>query len=246
MYRFLVVFLSVALNLQAEPLSRLDPNQDGILAGLAFGDSITFGIGDPTLTGYPARLSTLVGIPIDNAGVPGEKISANGIARFPARVQSSSADFVIFMEGANDAIVRLGAGEYERNLQQIINIVGVLGKEAVLLTLPAPCCDHIDLAPFTDAYSGVVKNLAADNDLLLADLQRSWQTTCSSSACELYDLSDGLHPNGLGYDAIAQTIAATIFGVDIFAPDGGSELESALGLAAGSVVVKPDPALVEP
>ena len=170
MYRFLAIFLLIAVNLQAQSLSKLDPNQDGNLAGLAFGDSITYGIGDSFSGGYPARLSVLLGLPIDNAGIPGERLAENGIARAPGRLLASSADFVIFLEGANDAIVKLSSAEYERELQQFINMVRVLGKEPLLLTLPTPCCNHAGHIPFTDAYSSVVKALIGSNNLILADI----------------------------------------------------------------------------
>lgn len=246
MHRWFLAIMLVAGRLEAQSLSRLDSNQDGVLRGLAYGDSITLGVGDSGVGGYPARLSTLLGLPIENVGIAGEKLMENGLARAPGTLVSSSADFVIFMEGANDAIVRGSSGEYERELQQFVNVVRVLGKEPVVLTLPPPCCEHLGLALFTDAYSSVVKSLVGVNSLIYADLQRAWQTTCNSSPCQLYNLPEGLHPNGSGYDVIAQTIAASILDVDIFAPDGALQLESAVGLAPGTVLVKPDLAAVQP
>ena len=58
----------------------------------------------------------------------------------------------------------------------------------------------------------------------------------------MYNLPDGIHPNTRGYDAIAQTVLATLYGIDIFAAQGAADLEAALGLAAGTVIVRPDPA----
>ena len=58
--------------------------------------------------------------------------------------------------------------------------------------------------------------------------------------CEFFNIPEGLHPNALGYTAIAQAIAARLLEIDIFNEGGARELESRLGLAEGTIIVKPD------
>ncbi len=220
-----------------------DINGDGIVSYLGFGDSITLGVGDtefPLGYGYVGRLAELLGILVSNKGVAGEELVASGQFRFPDVVSSSNSDLVSVMEGSNDAIKRIDSGAMRTAYQRIINVSRALGKKTLLMTLPAGCCDHAASAPFTDSYSLVSIDLAGVNDLRTVDYQKAWQTTCKDpTECELYNVPEGLHPNGKGYEVMAQTLAASILGIDIFAADGAANLESALGLEPGTVIVKP-------
>ena len=222
-----------------------DINGDGVVSYLAFGDSITFGVGDTFFnppSGYVLRLSEMLGINTDNRGVPGERLLAGGSARFPSVILSSSADIVGIMEGANDAIFRESTTSMHRGYQRVINVARAAGRQVMLMTLPAPCCERQFLASFTDSYSqAALQVLTLNEDVRLVDIRKAWRTTCQNpSQCELYNVPEGLHPNGIGYDVIAQTAAAALLGIDVFAVDGAHNLESALGLPAGSVIVRPE------
>jgi lysophospholipase L1-like esterase len=233
-----------------------DMNGDGKVEVLAFGDSITYGVGDGIKPGeyveeitssdnpggYPRRLKNLLGVPVRNAGVPGEELVASGVYRVASVVTNSSADVVVLLEGSNDAVHVVSRGDYSRALQKAINVARADGKQVVLITVPRPSDMHASLTPFTEAYAEAVRELATINDLPVADMQRAWSNACADPfQCQLYNLPEGLHPNTLGYDHMAQTVAATLLNIDIFAPGGAAQLEQALDLPAGSVVVKPDP-----
>lgn len=232
-----------------------DRNGDGVVSVLAFGDSLTFGVGDgsapgafievPEQTdgrgGYPLRVEGLFSISVENRGVPGEEIAKGGVERFVSVLQGSSADVVVILEGVNDSVFRLDRGAYSRFLQKLINAAVALGKLPVLATLQRPCCNHAGREPFVDSYTSVVQELAFINDLRVADLERAWRTTCvNKEECELYNLPEGLHPNSKGYDVMAQTILAALLGIDVFAVDGAAQLETAIGAAPGTVLVKPE------
>ncbi len=232
----------------------VDKNGDGVVSVMAFGDSITFGVGDGVSPGevvevapqtdgregYPLRIESLYGISVENRGLPGEEIANGGADRFVSAVRSSSADVVVIVEGVNDSLYRRDAGEFSRFLQKIINVCVASNKTPVLATLQAPCCNHGGREPFTQSYSVAVDHLGFVNDLRVVDLERAWQTTCQNKEeCELYNLPEGLHPNIRGYDVMAQTILAGLLGIDIFAVDGATQLEGAIGGAPGTVIVKP-------
>ncbi len=227
----------------------VDSNGDGTIRVLAFGDSLTFGVGDGGLgtelgkRGYPGRLSKLLGVPVDNVGVAGEEFSSDGVDRWVGTIAASNADVVILIEGANDAFNGISGLTVRNAFQRAANVGAVLGKKVVLATLPTPCCEHGGQITETSLYSSELSVLSGINELPLIDLKRAWETTCDNlGECQLYNLPEGLHPNATGYNVIAQTIAAKLVGVDIFSPGGASELESALGLPVGTVVVKPDTA----
>lgn len=248
--------LLFALSLQAswcradETNLLVDKNGDGTISVLAFGDSLTFGVGDPaasietgTVAGYPNRLETLVGVPVNNDGHPGEEIVSDGAARLIDAMQSLNVDVVLLLEGTNDAYQQVASVSVRDAYQRVINVAKILGKEIVLMTLPTPCCEHGALAASTIRYSNEATSLSSVNQISVVDLKKAWETTCiDKGQCELYNLPEGLHPNPTGYDVMAQTVAATLLGIDIFKKDGASKLEQALGLAAGTVLVKPEEA----
>jgi len=249
---FLLSFSAAAW---AESTILLDNNRDGAITILGFGDSLTYGVGDGTLpgqlvtelnrtdgqAGYLSRLATLLGVPTENGGIPGEFLVEEGEKRFPRVLEQSHADIVAILEGANDAFQGIDSETFTRVVQKLINVSKALGRTPVLLTLPPPCCDHSGLAPFIDEYSRLIREAAVLNEVGYAELDRAWRTSCENKTeCELFNLPEGLHPNSKGYDVIAQTVASTALGVDLFTKSGAGELAAALGLAESDIVVKPD------
>ncbi len=232
----------------------IDHNGDGLITLLGFGDSITYGVGDGALSagedgaipmsdgshGYPSRLAALLGVGVDNSGIPGEELGVDGIERFPQVLFQSNADLVLLMEGANDARAPLSQSEYRNSVQRLINVTRASGREIVLFTLAPPCADHVLLRSAMARYSETIHELAVVNGIRVVEIDRAWRTTCSNlENCELYNLPEGLHPNSLGYDVIAQTAAASILGVDIFADSGAEDFAGAVGITPEQVVVKP-------
>lgn len=224
--RFLLLLVSmVACSSAADAQVLRDVTGDGQVEVLTFGDSITYGVGDgnnpgdyvPEITesgsprGYPARVSAATGLPVSNAGVPGERLIQSGVERFPGLVVGGSIDTVVFMEGANDAVHQIEGTQYRRGVQRLINVARAEGKSMVLATLPPPTSNHASLALFTTFYSSIIKDLGAINSLPVADVEQLFLSTCADlNTCELYNLPEGLHPNTAGYDAISEVILSTV------------------------------------
>lgn len=234
-----------------------DINFDGTIQIMAFGDSITRGVGDffrvgeevpellpspPSEAGYPLRLESILGVDVTNRGVRGESLSDSGVFRFAQTASASPADYVIISEGANDTFLNASAQNMRRSMQAIVNMTKALGKEPVIATIPSPCCGHAGSKPFIDSYNQQYRDIAALNDILLADSDKAFSDTCSGDECFLFNIPDGLHPNTKGYDAMAQTIIAAFYGIDLFAPGGSTELAQALGVDPSTIVVKSPPA----
>lgn len=251
----ILMMLCAPVRLSAQYDILADHNGDEIITYVGFGDSITYGVGDGTapgayietapstdgLGGYVPRLSGLLGIATVNSGFPGEELVAAGVYRFPAVMHGLSPDIIGIFEGSNDAVKRVGRDQISRTLQKMVNVTVALQLQPVVFSLPPPCCNRQSLRPFTNSYSQAVREIALYNQIPLVDLERVWQTTCvNQNQCELYNVPEGLHPNSLGYEAIAQATAAALLQIDIFSESGAQDLESALGLLPGTVVVKPD------
>ena len=244
------------------PVSLLaDVNGDGAVRMIAFGDSITFGVGDGTVPGqvvseaprtngaggYCARVETAAGVLVDNKGEPGEELAVGGIERFPGVIAGSAADIVILFEGSNDALNKTEAGFFHQDYQRAVNVAKFLGKVPVVASLPPTCCDRAGRKPFIDSLNGAILSVAAANELRIADLAHAFDNYCANTdECDLLNIPEGLHPNTRGYDLISQVILAAVSGIDIFAPEGAANLESAFNLPPGSVIVKPNPVQAAP
>ena len=210
-----------------------DLNFDGMVSVLAFGDSITRGIGDfirvgeevtsglptpPGEAGYPLRLETILGVSVENKGIRGEFLSDSGIFRFAQTVANSPADYVVISEGANDTFLSATSFELKRDMQAMINMSKALGKAPMIATIPTPCCGHSGSIPFINSYNQEFRDLANINNVLFADVEEAFDITCSGDECYLLNLPEGLHPNVKGYDAMAQTIMAAFLGIDLLGP----------------------------
>ena len=218
----LLIVLAPFLSASAQsPLA--DNNGDGSIESIAFGDSITYGVGDGIAPGtyveqitdagaprgYPLRLSERLNVAVLNAGKPGEELVTAGVYRFVDVVVGSTADTVIIKEGVNDAVHLTPTGDFSDAMQRIINVAYAEGKAVVIATLAPPTQIHESLEPLTFSYSASVRALALLNSLPLVDIEATFYAACPVlSMCSYYNLPEGLHPNTLGYDAIATAMEA--------------------------------------
>ncbi len=230
-----------------------DVNKDDKVELLAFGDSITRGVGDffepgefiPLVdfipngeAGYPLRIEIWLNLPVENKGVPGERINTGGVFRFAKTVADSSADHVIISEGANDAFSAYGDTNFARDLQVMINMANALGKKPVLMTIPPPCCNRAGLRPFIESYNLRYRDLAAVNRVPLVDSDRGFRFMCPQARCALLNLPEGLHPNSRGYDVMGEVMTATFYGIDLFSPGGSRDLAAVLGIPEAQLQIQ--------
>lgn len=233
-----------------------DKNGDGQIGIIAFGDSLTRGVGDfiaaggsvfETSTpsgqaGYPLRIESLLGIPVKNQGAPGEKFASEGVSRLAATVPGSSADFVIVSGGANDSIIRRTTGTMFRSMQIAVNIIRASGKTPVIATINPICCDRSSRGPIVRDYNASYRYLASVNNIKLADIERAFDNTCGGaiSSCPLLNRPEGEHPNIEGYDVAGEAVIATLLEIDLFSGGGASDLAGALNVEESSIKTLPD------
>ena len=159
---------------------------------VAFGDSLTYGTGASEDESYPAVLARLINRPVVRAGVPGE-VTAQGLRRLPSVINTYQPHLVIVCLGGNDMLRKVGEGEIERNLRNMLKLLSQRGIAAVLVGVPKPALIarapgfYADLArEFEVPYEGEILTSV----LLAADMK-----------------SDPIHPNAKGYRKMAEALA---------------------------------------
>ncbi len=223
---FLVIFLLLitANTALAAPFS--DRNGDGEIKVLAFGDSITYGIGSTHQAGeyvesvgpekskgYPEILSEISSIEVMNAGIPGDRLIEGGADRAVRKIKTGLYDAVIILEGANDAMYQESPSDYDIALQKVINVAVLHNTEPILMTGPWPLVNHAGQGSWIGNYNAKVFNAADINELRLVDLESLWFERCTDDeVCDLYNMPEGLHPNLLGYQVMAEYIYDTLSG----------------------------------
>ena len=158
---------------------------------LAFGDSLTFGVGTSKDKSYPSVLAELSGRRVVNAGISGEETSA-GLMRFNDELTQTQPDLVILLEGGNDILRNRDLKSTKRNLAAMIEMMKESDIPVVLIGVP-------DKRLFSDS-SKLYGELAEEYQLvfaddLVADLMRK----------AAYK-SDSIHFNQAGYRVMAEQI----------------------------------------
>ena len=187
---FLMLLIGLVL-LACSPGARLPPlPADGVI--LAFGDSITHGVGATPGESYPAVLERLVGHKVVNAGVPGE-VTAAGLERLPRVLAQEKPSLLILCHGGNDLLQRLDRQATAENLRAMIRLAREQGVAVVLVSVPAP---DLSLKP-PPFYEEIAKEfeIPCEGKILTRILgKRSLK-------------SDLIHPNADGYRLLAESLA---------------------------------------
>lgn len=182
----IIVFLS---SCRGEPkLSRLP--DDALV--LAFGDSITAGVGASPGSTYPEILETLINRRVVRSGLPGET-SVEGVFRLREELAAYKPNLVLLCLGGNDLLRRMDSDKTAANLGRMVQMIRDAGAEVVLIGVPEP-----GLLLSTARF---YKKVAADFHVplegsLLPDILADNKLK-----------ADPIHPNGDGYYRLAQGLA---------------------------------------
>lgn len=158
---------------------------------IAFGDSLTAGVGAAAGEDYPSRLAQRAGVEILNAGVSGDT-TESAWSRIDADVLAHDPRIVIVGLGGNDFLRRVPIAETEANLRKIVRKIQAQGAMVVLLGFEFP-----SLGP---SYADMYERVGADEKcLLIPDLMDGILNNQSMK-------SDEIHPNARGYDLMAERV----------------------------------------
>lgn len=168
---------------------------------VAFGDSLTAGYMLPEQDAFPAKLQKALtakghDVEIVNAGVSGDTTAA-GLDRIAWAVPTD-ADGVIVELGANDVLRGLDPAAARANLDKILATLTSQKAEVLVAGMRAPA----NLPPtYVTAFDAIYPDLARRYGALLYPF---FIEKIAMNAN--LNLSDGMHPNAKGVDAIVADI----------------------------------------
>ena len=158
---------------------------------IAFGDSITFGIGTSGGSHYVALLSNRTGIAIENAGRPGDT-TGTALSRIDGSVLSHDPDIVIVLLGGNDLLQGVPVEQRISNITTIVQRIRARGAAVILVGLGN--------GPPLDPFDGALPAIAGQSSSTLVPgvLEGIFGVATL--------MADSIHPNNAGHAIIADRI----------------------------------------
>jgi lysophospholipase L1-like esterase len=157
---------------------------------LAFGDSLTEGVGAASGSDYPSLLGQALGISITNLGRSGDT-TASGLARIE-EAAGQSPSVVLLCLGGNDALNGVPNNQTFRNLERIIDRFHQAGSFVVLIGVRS--------ASLRDRNEEHFARLAAEKRVFyIPDILRG-------VVFKPIYMADAIHPNDAGYQQITKRL----------------------------------------
>ena len=172
---------------------------------VAFGDSLTAGLGVQADESYPAQLQRRLDslgyhYRVINAGVSGDT-TAGGLRRVPW-VLNNKPELVILELGANDGLRGLPVDYTKSTLRQIIRQLQEAGTRVVLAGMKLPPNYGQD---YTASFEAMYQVLAKEHRLSLIPFFLEGVGGSSS-----LNQADGIHPTKAGYEVIVEQVLKVI------------------------------------
>lgn len=198
---FLLSIVLAALLVFLGGCGREPPRQSSLPPGaavLAIGDSITHGTGAGEGMDYPARLAAITGWSIHNHGIPGD--TAAGVdGRIAAALNDTQPVLVLLEIGGNDFLRQTPEAEVKERIRAILKQIRSRGISVALVAVPrfSPLGAVLGRLPDAPLYAELAteENVAVVPDVLADVLSED----------ELK--ADAIHPNGPGYQRMAEGVA---------------------------------------
>lgn len=209
-----------------------------LLAG--FGDSIMAAQYLPEEDAFLTRLGKRYGLPVLNAGIPGNT-SEQGLRRMAKDVLAYHPDLCIIAFGMNDHTAvgpnqaKVPISRYKYYLTEMVRHCKAQHCIPVLCTVqpviagnqcqyyyarhPQEWYRHpIGVQAWINEYSRAVREVAAEQDVLIADIAYSFRLaryagiplSCLVRTIENSGIDDGVHPNAAGHELYERCIAGVL------------------------------------
>jgi len=181
------------------------PAADRVLKIVAFGDSLTAGLGLPAGAAFPARLEAALkakghAVAIVNAGVSGDTASG-GLGRLDWSVPDDT-DAVILELGANDALRGVDPKTTKAALDAILGKLDARHVPVLLAGMAAPRNMGAD---YVRAFDAIYPALASTHRVVFYPFFLEGVATDPK-----LNQGDGLHPTAAGVDVIVARILPSV------------------------------------
>ncbi|MEP4484182.1 MAG: GDSL-type esterase/lipase family protein [Halioglobus sp.] len=173
---------------------------------LAFGDSITFGVGAAKQSSYPKQLAASTGWRVVNAGISGDT-AREARTRLAALLTQHQPDLVIVELGGNDFLRQQRPAQVKGFLQTVVREAKASGAIVVLVAVPRLSMLRATVGALEDA--DLYAQLAEEEQLILVPDVLS--DILSDEALR----ADAIHPNADGYAELTQGILAVLGSVGL-------------------------------
>ncbi|MBK9946923.1 MAG: arylesterase [Nitrospira sp.] len=172
---------------------------------VAFGDSLTAGLGVSAEESYPAQLQRRLDVlgytyRVINAGVSGDT-TAGGLRRV-SWILTNKPDLVILELGANDGLRGLSVDQTQHNLREIIQRLRGAGVGIVLAGMKLPPNYGQD---YTMRFEAMYRTVAREQQVPFIPFFLEGVGGSSS-----LNQADGIHPTGEGYKVVVENLLKTL------------------------------------
>ena len=155
---------------------------------VCFGDSLTYGTGASSGMDYPAQLSRMIGLPVINAGVPGDT-TATALKRLDGLLDTQPRVVLITL-GGNDLKNGMSRQTAFDNLRAIIRSIQAEGALVIV--------GGIDIPLYGKGFGKAYRKLAEETGSVL--IPNVFDGIMGIRSL----MSDPIHPNSQGYTVMAQ------------------------------------------
>jgi lysophospholipase L1-like esterase len=189
-----IVLLSAFLASWGAPACSDSPTAPSAVTVVAFGDSLTTGVGTTGDNDFVSLLANRTGVPIVNAGRSGDT-TASALARIDSAVLSRDADIAIVLLGGNDLLQGVPVQQRVANITSIVQQIRADGAAVILVGVASGSLD-----PFEGALPGIASQTSSTLVPAILD------GIIGVSGL----MSDLVHPNNAGHAIMADRIEPSL------------------------------------
>ena len=195
-----IVFAVLVAGLALAPLHRIEASPS-VPVIVAFGDSLTAGLGLPQDQAFPAQLEAALEARgtearVVNAGVSGDTAAA-GLARLDWALPDDASAVIIEL-GGNDALLGVPPAGTKEALEKIIDKVQAKGLPILLAGMEAPRNMGTN---YVDQFRAIYTDLASRHELIFYPFFLEGAALNDDLMQE-----DGIHPNASGVAVIVDNM----------------------------------------
>ncbi|HEY0079261.1 MAG TPA: arylesterase [Pyrinomonadaceae bacterium] len=186
----------------AAPAASVAPREGNLPKIVAFGDSLTAGLGLSAAESYPALLQKRLEADgyryeVVNAGASGDT-SATGLRRIDWSLEQGDVRVVILELGANDFLRGQPVSETKKNLSRIIERAQARGADVLLAGMYTPTSAGMQ---YEREINELFQTLAREHNVALIPFFLE-----GVAGQEKLNQPDGIHPNAEGTKIVAETV----------------------------------------